>query len=492
MLPWKGRTHRSFIGGLFLVALLVRLLPGFTEGLLLDWLVDYDEGVYVGGSNLLAQGFLPYRDFVFVHPPGILVWFSPTALLGPKLALGAARLLSCVVGSVNVALVFAIVGGPAGLIGALVLLLSPEVLAVDRGAFLEPVLTLAGLWAVFFARKLDGARSGPAGLRLATLAGVFAGAALFIKTWGAVWLIVTWLVCDVRWRWRLLLISGAVAALAAAPFLLLAPEAFFEQTILFHAWRPPDGDLNRLVRLEQMFTARSFMATALALLAVTAVRLRERTIERAALVGVLLFSAALLAAPTYWSQYNAALVPLVALLVGGGLSRILPRIEVRLGRRVALGATVVLALVALQGPRALVRSRRNGAAPQVARARHLAEPGGKVCAFEVFELLLQNRLPPTTARPILLDSYGQMLLDATKAGRRYESASAAFASEEAQLRLRRQLEGCDVVSASWRGEWQMNAGTKAQVADEFVDVGQQAFVRVNRREASPSPGTEAR
>jgi len=33
------------------------------------WLNDYDEGAYSLGGKLISQGYLPYRDFVLVHPP---------------------------------------------------------------------------------------------------------------------------------------------------------------------------------------------------------------------------------------------------------------------------------------------------------------------------------------------------------------------------------------------------------------------------------------
>ena len=35
--------------------------------------MDYDEGVYSSAAPLLLRGDLPYRDFIFVHPPGSLL-----------------------------------------------------------------------------------------------------------------------------------------------------------------------------------------------------------------------------------------------------------------------------------------------------------------------------------------------------------------------------------------------------------------------------------
>ena len=38
-------------------------------GHLFKWIEDYDEGAYSLGGNFIAQGFLPYKDFILVHPP---------------------------------------------------------------------------------------------------------------------------------------------------------------------------------------------------------------------------------------------------------------------------------------------------------------------------------------------------------------------------------------------------------------------------------------
>ncbi len=42
----------------------------------------YDSGVYFGATLHFVNGVLPYRDFTFVQPPGILLLLSPVALMG--------------------------------------------------------------------------------------------------------------------------------------------------------------------------------------------------------------------------------------------------------------------------------------------------------------------------------------------------------------------------------------------------------------------------
>jgi hypothetical protein len=44
--------------------------------------VSYDEGVYFSAAALVARGVVPYRDFVFIHPPGILIGLAPVVWLG--------------------------------------------------------------------------------------------------------------------------------------------------------------------------------------------------------------------------------------------------------------------------------------------------------------------------------------------------------------------------------------------------------------------------
>ena len=61
------------------LALAIRLFtlsrPGSLTGI-----TEYDDGVYLGGSIRLTEGHLPYLNFAFVQPPGILELMAPVAL----------------------------------------------------------------------------------------------------------------------------------------------------------------------------------------------------------------------------------------------------------------------------------------------------------------------------------------------------------------------------------------------------------------------------
>jgi hypothetical protein len=82
------------IGGIAVVGGLVRLAALIRTGGPLGFYVDYDEGVYSSAATELSRGNLPYHDFVFVHPPGILYVLTPLGLLGPARALVAGRVLA--------------------------------------------------------------------------------------------------------------------------------------------------------------------------------------------------------------------------------------------------------------------------------------------------------------------------------------------------------------------------------------------------------------
>src|SRR5262245_8156276 len=92
--------------GLF--ALLVRLGPPVVIGGIRG-IYHYDDGVYFSAAQHLIAGVLPYRDFVFVHPPGVILLLAPFAalarLIGDNWAFVFARVLITLIGSTSAALV---------------------------------------------------------------------------------------------------------------------------------------------------------------------------------------------------------------------------------------------------------------------------------------------------------------------------------------------------------------------------------------------------
>ena len=89
------------------VALGLRLLQLFLGGALLG-VTEYDDGVYVGAAIRLVGGVLPYRSFVLVQPPGVVLLMTPVAALGKLTgtawAMGIGRLLTAAAGAAAVPL----------------------------------------------------------------------------------------------------------------------------------------------------------------------------------------------------------------------------------------------------------------------------------------------------------------------------------------------------------------------------------------------------
>ena len=61
------------------LALALRLFLVTRPGFLTSGTVEYDDGVYLGAALRLLHGALPYKDYAFVQPPGIIVVALPGA-----------------------------------------------------------------------------------------------------------------------------------------------------------------------------------------------------------------------------------------------------------------------------------------------------------------------------------------------------------------------------------------------------------------------------
>jgi len=48
----------------------------------LGGLYGYDAGVYYGAADALIHGRVPYRDFILLHPPLLMLVLTPFAALG--------------------------------------------------------------------------------------------------------------------------------------------------------------------------------------------------------------------------------------------------------------------------------------------------------------------------------------------------------------------------------------------------------------------------
>src|SRR3954447_20009959 len=215
--PWGRRTPALWIimCAVAVVAVVARgwLVLGHAG---LAGLEGYDDGVYYAGAAALVAGRSPYGDFLFLHPPGILLALSPFAALGAvtsdPVGLAAARVAFWVLGGLNAALVARVAsrqGVVAAWVGGLAYALWYPAIYAERTSLLEAL----GNTGLLVALLLLG-RAGPASRRAQVLAGVAVGLSACVKIWMVVPLavLVVWQVLTAGWRSGARLAAGAVAA----------------------------------------------------------------------------------------------------------------------------------------------------------------------------------------------------------------------------------------------------------------------------------------
>jgi len=208
--------------------------------------VEYDDGVYLGSALRLLQGILPYKDYAFLQPPGILIVALPFAaiskLASAKIAMAAARVATAFASAACVALAGNLVRHRGVLVTAVtcgLLAIYPADIMAARTLLLEPWMNLFCLLAVTAAFRA-GQLAGP---RRLALAGVVLGFAGTIKFWAAIPAVVLLVVIvaapGARWaraRWYVPAVAGGFLVPVAA-FAGSAPLGFLRDTLLYQATR---------------------------------------------------------------------------------------------------------------------------------------------------------------------------------------------------------------------------------------------------------------
>lgn len=315
----------------FLVRLAMVLRGGGLGGLM-----GYDDGVYYSAAGELWWGRLPYRDFVLVHPPGILLSLAPFTGLGrlthDALGFQLARLAWMLVGSINAALVVCATRR-SGLIAATAAGLfyaawTPAAMT-ETTTRLEPLVSLGLLVAVAL---LSGGR--PPTRRGQVLAGGALGFAVAVKVWAVAPAIVVVLWVLVTSRRQAAVRVAAAAALTATvvclPFWLLAPSGMYRMVVLDQLGRGRTW-AGTGVRLVSALGLRSphghywwplvgWVVAAAVVGAVVVVGSLGSSRGRLAIALFVVQLGVLLASPSYFSYYAAFLAPALALLVAGGVS----------------------------------------------------------------------------------------------------------------------------------------------------------------------------
>lgn len=190
-----------------------------------------DAGVFFGASIRLVQGFLPYRDFALVYPPGSVLLLAPVAalsrVLGTRDGIAIARCVCILVVCVNPALAALTLrsrGRVAMFAAGLALACWPFAVEAEQ-LELEPFVVCLCLLGVLAAFKYGA----PAGGRRLFVAGLAFGFAGTIREWAVVPAIAV-LICLIAKRrgglWPYVLGAGLGFVVPTLPFFVLAPRAF--------------------------------------------------------------------------------------------------------------------------------------------------------------------------------------------------------------------------------------------------------------------------
>ena len=330
----------------------------------------YDDGVYYAASSSLVWGRVPYRDFLLLHPPGIMLALTPFALIGritrDHVGLETARVAWMLLGSLNAVLVYR-VARPAGLAaaaaGGLFYAVWTPVAVTETTTRLEPLVSLGLLvaLALLTGPLLTRQQRVPSrGLLLG------AGAALAFSVSVKIWAVAPALLI-VLWLWRRAgagaaawALAGGVAAvvLVDGPFLLAAPSRMVQMVVLDQlgrAWTQTSA----VSRLAQIFSPGTmlpgawWLVAALVVLGVcTAVLVCVACLGSAHGRFALSFLAVqvlvLVLSPSFFYFYTAFAGPALALVVAQVVAwvRALPRRSptYRTGHRVHLRAGMGLVL----------------------------------------------------------------------------------------------------------------------------------------------------
>jgi hypothetical protein len=228
-----------------MLALAVRLFTLSRSGYLTG-VTEYDDGVYLGGAIRLLQGIIPYHDYAYVQPPGILLLMAPVALLTKVTTathtMAVARILTALASTACVPLAGSLVrhrGPLVTLVTSGFLAVYPDSITTAHTLILEPwmnLLVLAGACVAF----RDGRLAAP---RWLLWAGILIGFAGAVKYWAGLPALVVLIACLMTAqsrRQRTLRFTAGVAIgflVPILPFALISPVTYVRSTLLDQASR---------------------------------------------------------------------------------------------------------------------------------------------------------------------------------------------------------------------------------------------------------------
>ena len=466
-----GAALRSAAPTLALIAIVIgavalRAFPFLTPNTSVGS-VEYDAGVYYSAAGLTFDGITPYQSFVLLHPPGIVLLLQPFVLLGSwigdRAGFLAARVLILATSVLVVILVARVTsrwrGRWAGVLAAFVYTTGTSVLMSESTLLLEPLLNACCVGAALVV-------TGPLGRQKARTAGLAAGAllgaALAIKVWAAIYILVLAgraLVHRDRPLLAWLALSIAVtSAVLWLPFVLHDPSAFLEQVFQVQSARPGDGVLGISARLAAMASYGPFGGQSLlgplgpiAGIAVTVIAAVWAVVRGGdtgvTWVAILVATTGFfLVSPAYYLHYGAFVAPAAAVVIGAWAARMLEWVAATRRRStIAVAALVVVGVVGLTTVRTLrLQSQVVGPGGDYGAAvSALVSPGSCIAADDPTWLVLANRRPrPGAGDPPIADLFGVQNVAALSSGDRFASSDELLQGPAAQKVLRGYLEAC--------------------------------------------------
>ena len=342
-----------------LTAVLTRLLPVLAGGGLYGQ-GNYDDGVYYTAAAGFVHGLMPYRDFLLLHPPGIMLALAPFAelahWLGEPNAFAVARVSFMLLGAANAVLVGVVLrrlSAAAAIGGAMLYAVFYPSVYVEHTTMLEPLATtcLLSATALIAHAYANDHRRARVWAPLA-VAGTLLGLSASIKIWGVApaLAVAGWVLVVLGWRRAAQLLAGFAAGVTAVclPFFIAAPGQMWHLVVLSQLGRPASYQIwartATIVGLTPFGTTPRW-AIALAVVVVAACCLAAVATPVGRLSLVLLAStlAVLYAAPSWFQHYAGFSAGPLALVVGCGIDQVARR--VRRPATAAVSAFVVAALL---------------------------------------------------------------------------------------------------------------------------------------------------
>jgi hypothetical protein len=344
----------------FIVALWTRLLvPLTSRGLVANY--SYDASVYYSAGAALIHGRVPYREFILLHPPGVMLTVAPSAWIGrltdDQTGFAVAALQFMLFGAASAALVVVIAhrlgaGWWAATAGGLFYAAWLPSIRSEYVSRLEPLGNLLVLCGLLAYAGIDGPRT----RRSAVLCGVALGAAASVKIWYAALLAVVlcFLVARRLPRDAVRVLGGSVATivLVYGPFFALAPSDMWRMVVTEQVGRQPTNPLRGLILLDPLppelswQTAWRIVAVLVAAVAALLVAAWRAPILRLPAALLLTSGGLILAAPSWFVSYLDFVAPAAALCVATGAAAI-GAARTRTDRQVLRAVAAAGALVAL-------------------------------------------------------------------------------------------------------------------------------------------------